>query len=138
MWEMKLNISRDLQNELRRFANEAECYECCGLMIGSQNTVARLILAPNVAADTSRSFEIDPAYLIAAHKKQRAGAGHIIGYFHFHPNGVTGPSERDAQLATPDGMIWVIIANKQLSAWRAVNFGAHLGRFDPLEIICSA
>lgn len=91
--------------------------------------------APNVAADPSRNFEIDPAALIAVHKDVRAGGMALLGYFHSHPNGLGEPSASDIAQASPDGLIWLIIAGGAVTAWQPIAIGAHVTAFTPVPLI---
>lgn len=84
--------------------------------------------ARNVAPDPARHFEIDPATLIAAHRAARHDGPAILGYYHSHPSGIATPSAVDARDAAPDGLLWLIVGDGQISAWRTGQDGLH-GRF---------
>lgn len=109
--------------------------EICGLLLGVEGRIERIVPCANVAADRSRFFEIDPATLIAAHRAARNDGPTVIGHYHSHPSGGATPSVRDAADATPDGAIWIITDGRTLSAWRAMHDGAVHGRFDPVQLI---
>lgn len=115
---MAINISRQQQQLLLAWAQAAGGKECCGLLLGRDGVVERVELTANVAAQPSRSFEIEPIALIAAEKRARKDGPDIVGYFHSHPNGLARPSNTDAEMAADDGRIWIIIAGGQLTAWR--------------------
>jgi desampylase len=106
--------------------------EVCGLLFGQYDRVQALEITANVAEHPEKSFEIDPARLIAAHRAARDGGPLILGCFHSHPNGQTEPSARDAASSTGDGSIWLIIAGGIITGWRAVP-----GGFEPLPILQS-
>lgn len=91
--------------------------EACGLLYGMATRIEAAEPCRNVAADPACTFEIDPAALLAAHRRVRAGGGRIIGCFHSHPNGVAMPSPTDFALAEA-GTVWVIVAGGALTAWR--------------------
>jgi desampylase len=93
--------------------------EVCGLMVGRDGVVDQLVPARNVAANPARSFEIDPATLLATHRTARGQGRQVIGHWHSHPNGRREPSRRDAARATDNGQIWLIIAGGDITAWRA-------------------
>ena len=132
---MALRISSKLHDELLALAAAAPGQEICGLLLGSVDRVDSLEPTDNVADDPTVFFEIDPARLIAAHRRARAGGPAILGFYHSHPNGLTGPSSKDADLAAGDGAVWLIIAGGSVTAWRAVAVGAVHGRFDPVPIL---
>ena len=108
--------------------------EVCGLLLGTSEHVEAVVHCANVAADAATTFEIDPAKLIAAHRRARAGELAVIGCYHSHPSGIAGPSARDATDAAPDNSLWVIIADGKLTAWRAVTDGLFHGRFVPVDV----
>lgn len=107
--------------------------EKCGLLRGRGHRVLRADSAANVAADPFKTFEIDPAALIAAHRTARRPGGlELLGYYHTHPKGDAWPSETDAACAAPDGKLWLIAAHGEALLFRAVESGAIHGRFNQL------
>ncbi len=149
---MSLKISSELRAKLLNAAREADPLECCGLLMGHNDTVTDTVTgilpAANVSDTPHTHFEIDPAILIAAEKavrirseaeqgaSQRAGQGAaILGYYHSHPSGKAVPSATDAQMAVPDGRYWVVIASEELGVFRAVQKGEVWGRFDKVEVL---
>jgi proteasome lid subunit RPN8/RPN11 len=133
---MTLRLSSGQRQFLLDAAAEAAPDECCGLLLGRNGIVSELVPARNVAADPSRSFEIDPGLLLATHRNARGKGVRVIGHWHSHPNGRPEPSKRDAARATQDGQIWLIIAAGALSAWQAQARQAEPASFAavPLEI----
>ena len=99
-------------------AQRAHPRECCGLLLGQGSRVALAQPAANVHPDTARHFEIDPQALIAAHRAARAGGLELLGYYHSHPNGLTGPSQTDRAMASGDGRAWAIVAAGEVTWWR--------------------
>jgi proteasome lid subunit RPN8/RPN11 len=107
--------------------------EKCGVLRGRGHRVLRADAAANVAADPFKTFEIDPAALIAAHRAARRQGGlELLGYYHTHPTGDAWPSKTDAACAAPDGKLWLIAAQGEALLFRAVESGAIHGRFDQL------
>ncbi|MES2494376.1 MAG: M67 family metallopeptidase [Pseudomonadota bacterium] len=104
--------------------------EACGLLLGTGSHVSHALPAANVAPDPNCHFEIDPAALIAAHKAARAGGAEVLGYWHSHPNGRSGPSATDRAGANGDGRVWVIVANGAITCWRDGAAG-----FEPLSSV---
>ena len=121
MWVMKLQLSRTHRRQLLAWAAEAGVYECCGLLLGREDTVEKIEMTSNVADNPMCEFEIDPLALIDAEKQAREGGPLILGYFHSHPNGLAQPSIKDAQMAAADGRRWLIIADGQITSWRPVD-----------------
>ena len=93
-----------------------------------------MVPARNVARDPARSFEIDPATLLAAHRDARGAGRRVIGHWHSHPNGRPQPSARDAARASESGQIWLIIAAGNLTAWAPHAIGAGPADFRPVAI----
>jgi proteasome lid subunit RPN8/RPN11 len=116
---MKVAIASGVEKQLLAAAAAAAPDECCGLLLGSESRIETAVPARNVAADRSRSFEIDPAVLLRTHREARGLGQQVIGHYHSHPNGMAEPSNRDAARAVEDGQLWLIIAAGALTAWQA-------------------
>lgn len=130
-----VTVARGLLKQLDRWAREASPEECCGLLFGAADWIISADRTQNVAEDRERRFEIDPSALIAAERSARAGTGPaIMGYFHSHPKGPADPSVTDAEMAAPDGRIWLIVMDEKIGGWRASKNGALHGRFDPVTL----
>lgn len=115
---MRLKISRDVLAGIRAEVAAAHPLEACGLLFGSDEEIDGWQGAPNVAAQPEIEFEIDSATLFAALRAERAGGPRLIGYWHSHPNGDVRPSPRDVEAGQVDGKIWLIVAGKDIAAWR--------------------
>lgn len=103
-------LAQALYQALLGQALAAVPHECCGLLLGSGNRIARIVPAANVAEDPARHFAIDPRALIDAHRAARAGGPQVLGYYHSHPAGPATPSATDRAEAAGDGRIWAIVA----------------------------
>lgn len=135
---MKLQISSGDHQFLLDTAAATPEREVCGLLLGQNGTdgaqVQAIVPARNVAADPARSFEIDPATLLAAHRNARGAGQRVIGHWHSHPNGRMEPSARDAARASDNGQIWLIIAAGSISAWAAHSIGHGPAHFHPVAL----
>ena len=120
---MQLRISRAIEAELRDRAAASPDREVCGLVFGTRESVESISVCANVAPDPERTFEIDPAALIAAHRAERGGGPMLIGCWHSHPNGVAAPSARDLASAARDGHFWLIVTPVALTGWCALADG---------------
>ncbi|MAF60718.1 MULTISPECIES: M67 family metallopeptidase [Pseudomonadota] len=132
---MPVLLSSALHHQLLAEAAAAFPHECCGLLFGSPDRIDAAQPCANVASDPMRTFEIDPAALIAAERSARSGGALLIGYYHSHPNGRAEPSPRDARDAARDDRLWLIVADNRITAWQAKAHGALHGVFDPVEIL---
>jgi len=121
---MAVTIASQLLRQIVAAATAAPEREVCGLLLGRPDWIEGVEPCRNVAADPARRFEIDPAALLAAHRRARSGGPGVIGHYHSHPSGVAEPSPRDAADAAPDGALWLIVGGGEARAWRAVADGA--------------
>ena len=128
-----VRISRSL---LERIVSEAASSreEICGLLLGAGDEIADSQACRNVHATPATRFELDPRALFAALRTARGGGPAILGHYHSHPSGLAYPSPTDAASAAPDGALWLIVADTEVTAWRAVRDGAVHGRFDPVAL----
>jgi proteasome lid subunit RPN8/RPN11 len=135
---MILRISSHHSGELLSHAAAQPAHEVCGLLLGHRQAdggvVTALVPAANVAADPARSFEIDPATLLATHRQARGAGAQVIGHWHSHPGGRLAPSRRDAARATNNGQFWIIIANAAIGAWVARARAGGPAQFEPVAI----
>lgn len=134
LWPMQVMLSSALHAQLLSEARAAYPHECCGLIFGDDRAIHCIQPVANVSDDPARAFEIDPAPLIAAERAMRIGGERLIGHYHSHPNGRTEPSPCDAESAAPDGRLWLVIADDQITAWRAAAGGMLLNAFDPVAL----
>lgn len=130
---MNIAIASEVRNHLLSAAAAAQPRECCGLLLGAPGRITRAVAAANVAADPTRSFEVDPAVLLATHRTSRDEGLRVLGHYHSHPNGRADPSPRDAARALADGQLWLIVAGDSITAWLAGATGLH-GRFRPVAL----
>ncbi len=99
-------------------AAEAHPHECCGILLGTGDTITQIRPAPNVHPSPRTHFEIDPQALIDSHRTERAGGLQVIGYYHSHPVGPPHPSATDRAQAPGDGRVWAIIAAGAVRFWQ--------------------
>ena len=126
-----VRIMRSVHIATRDPEGEYRVIEHCGILRGRGHRITAADFAKNVADDPERTFEIEPAALIAAYRGERRPGGlQVMGFFHTHPNGSCAPSKKDAEGAAPDGKIWLIASSEGALLWRAVENGAVHGRFD--------
>jgi proteasome lid subunit RPN8/RPN11 len=107
--------------------------ECCGLLIGSVDIVEDAARARNVKRSRTR-FQVEPADHFAAIRRARAAGLEVIGAYHSHPSGPTGPSDTDRARLTDPAMFHVIISlaygTRTVRAFRLAD-----GNFIPLELV---
>src|SRR5271168_5414728 len=76
--------------------------ECCGVMLGTDQTVREAVALPNVYAGPQEDFFVmDPADLLRADQQARADGLDVIGIFHSHPDCDAYFSKRDLEHSCP-------------------------------------
>jgi len=125
---MNVAISRALLDQILAHAEGNPGEEVCGLLFGNRHLITGVQATANVAADAKRTFEVDPAALIAAHRASRVGGPNILGHYHSHPGGRADPSVRDADAAMA-GSLWLIVARGDVALFEGVIDGPIHGRF---------
>ena len=107
--------------------------ECCGLLIGTKDVVEDVARARNTKRSKTR-FQVEPADHFAAIRRARAGGFEIVGAYHSHPSGPSGPSETDRARLTDPSMFHVIVSlahgTRTVRAFRLTD-----GNFSPLELV---
>ena len=107
--------------------------ECCGLLIGNGEIVEYASPARNVKRSPTR-FQVEPADHFAAIRRARSAGLEIVGAYHSHPSGPSGPSETDRARLTDPSMFHVIVSlahgTRTLRAFRLAD-----GNFTPLPLV---
>lgn len=107
--------------------------ECCGLLIGSAEMVEDAARARN-AKQSRTKFQVEPADHFAAIRRARAAGLQVIGAYHSHPSGPSGPSETDRARLTDPTMVHIIVSlahgTRTVRAFRLAG-----GNFSPLELV---
>jgi proteasome lid subunit RPN8/RPN11 len=107
--------------------------ECCGLLIGTADTIEDAVQARNIKRSATR-FQVEPADHFAAIRRARSRGREVIGAYHSHPNGPSGPSETDRARLTDPSMFHVIVSlahgTRTVRAFRIAD-----GNFTPLELL---
>ncbi|MDA5193006.1 M67 family metallopeptidase [Govanella unica] len=106
---MTLSLSLSDRQQIAEAAQAAFPQECCGLLIGTDGRVNRVVAARNLRAEPDR-FELDPALHLKIQRELRGTAERVIGHYHSHPNGHALPSQVDLAEAYDPGLVWVIAA----------------------------
>ncbi len=136
IWEaaVQIQLRHDHRDLLLLFAAVAHPQECCGLLFGRDTLIEAVHPVDNIAAEPLIRFEIDPATLIAAHRRARMGGPAILGYYHSHPSGAPGMSARDRAGIGRAGEIWLLVAGMSLEGY--ISVGNQSGfTFEPVEIV---
>jgi proteasome lid subunit RPN8/RPN11 len=120
------------------YALAAAPAECCGLIGGSDEGVAKSIYSlRNVATDRSGSYEAAPEDLFAAQRQMRDRGEKLLAIYHSHPRSASpAPSETDVRLAYyPEAVYFIIgLAGPQPVA-RAFRISEREQRWEEVEYV---
>jgi proteasome lid subunit RPN8/RPN11 len=128
-----VKIRQDVLAKIVAHAVEDLPNECCGLLIGTADMVEDASRARNTKRSRTK-FQVEPADHFAAVRRARAAGFEIVGAYHSHPSGPSGPSETDRARLTDPSMFHVIISlahgTRTVRAFRLTD-----GNFSPLELV---
>jgi proteasome lid subunit RPN8/RPN11 len=126
-----VKIRQDAFDRIVAHAIEEKPNECCGLLIGDADMVHDVVRARNLKKSPTK-FEVAPADHFAALRRARAAGLEVVGAYHSHPNGPSGPSETDRLRLADPTMVHVIVSLAHgTRTVRAFRFRE--GNFSPLE-----
>ena len=98
----KIRVTRRVLATIVAHAKAESPHECCGLLIGTPDSVMRAVPTANVAADPTRRYEIAPADYLKEIKRSRAEDLAVVGAYHSHPASPPEPSPTDVAEAFSD------------------------------------
>ena len=128
-----MKIRQDALARIVAHAVEDLPNECCGLLIGNAEIVEDVARARNSKRSRTK-FQVEPADHFAAIRRARAAGLEIVGAYHSHPSGPSGPSEIDRVRLTDPTMFHVIVSlahgTRTVRAFRIAD-----GNFSPLELV---
>ena len=101
-------LPRAVRDLVVAHARDAAPSECCGLLLGSETTIASAVRARNLSENPAR-FLIDPKDHIQARRDARAAGLDVVGFYHSHPQSAAVPSATDvAEAAYPDHLYLIV------------------------------
>ena len=101
-------LARRARDAIVAHAREAAPAECCGLLLGSGDSVREAARTRNLSTDPNR-FEIDPGDHIRLRRSARARDLDVLGFYHSHPHSAATPSPRDrAEAWYPDHLYLIV------------------------------
>jgi len=97
--------------EITRHAEEGAPHECCGLIGGTRNGIARTIYRTrNLAANPLVTYEAAPEDLFAAQRQMRERGEELIAIYHSHLRARDPePSATDVRLAYYPSAVYLIV-----------------------------
>ena len=113
-------IPASVLTDMLAHAREEAPRECCGLLIGSGESVVRSVRAKNLEARATR-YSIDPGDHFKAIRGARTEGLDVIGAYHSHPASPPIPSATDiAEANSGREFLYVIVSllNDEVRAYR--------------------
>ncbi len=118
-------LPRYRYDDLVDHAINAENREVCGILGGNfsrdRSTVESVYRTRNAAEDQRSRYAIDPAEQLEILDRLDTVGEAVVGFYHSHPTGPSGPSEIDATRATWPDRSYVIISldgHPYVGSWR--------------------
>jgi proteasome lid subunit RPN8/RPN11 len=102
-------IGRRAHDDIVDHAREAAPAECCGLLIGTAESIVEAARTTNLASDPNR-FEMDPRDHIGARRAARTRGLDVLGFYHSHPRSPAMPSASDRAEAWYSGYLYLIVS----------------------------
>lgn len=128
MSKWKLNINKEVLQQLHKHAEHDYPDECCGFMYGNfiddhNRAVTEIRPVTNAkTGDKSKRFQIDPNDYRKAEKYAVQQDLDLVGVYHSHPDHPARPSDHDLKQALPVfSYIIVSVQNgvaKETTSWR--------------------
>lgn len=118
-----ISLTSEVRDALLTHARDGAPAEVCGVLggqCGSATHIESVHHVPNVATNPRVEYVIDPEAQLDAMEDIEAAGWEVVGFYHSHPTGPTGPSETDAARATWPGFHYLIVAldTQTVGAWR--------------------
>jgi len=104
-----INIPRQFRTLMIEQALKELPNECCGLLLGKNNTVLRIIPMENIDPSPEAYF-MDPVRQADIFTEMERKGEKLIGIYHSHPKGPAFPSETDLKTAFHPNTAYIIIS----------------------------
>jgi [CysO sulfur-carrier protein]-S-L-cysteine hydrolase len=128
-----VRIQAGLTEQLLTHAQQDDSQECCGLLAGRDDVIARVFPALNALASAT-AYEIAPQELFHLVRELRAANLELLGIYHSHPTGENKPSQRDIERAYYPDAAYFIISPRADASHPVRAFSIVDGRVSELEI----
>ena len=105
-----INIPANVVRDMLDHAREAAPRECCGLLIGKDDSIVRSVRARNLDSKATL-YLINPEDHFSAIRSARAEGLEVIGAYHSHPSSAPVPSPTDvAEANSGADFVYVIVS----------------------------
>jgi proteasome lid subunit RPN8/RPN11 len=127
-------LTASQSEDIIEHAREAAPHECCGLVGGTKNEIARNVYRMrNVAPNPRVAYEAAPEDLFAAQRQMRERGERLIAIYHSHPGATDpSPSATDVRLAYyPTAVYFIVGLGDQEPCLRAFRISERAGTWQP-------
>ena len=110
-----LKIPRALAQEMIEHARRDAPIECCGVLAGTDGTVARVYPTTNIDRSPVK-YTIDPADMPRIFRDAEQSGHDILAFYHSHTSSEAYPSVTDVKLVPPADLfdyLYVIVSVEQ-------------------------
>ena len=131
----KLDILSITKNDIQAMITHIEKNlpeEACGLLIGTNGVVKKMLPVTNQARSPVRFF-MQPLELLRAFEMIEKLNLDLLGIFHSHPQGPVYPSETDIKEFYYPGVVSVILAPDP-SGWSVQGYQIADGKYETIQI----
>jgi proteasome lid subunit RPN8/RPN11 len=132
----QIQLHQHQADQIIAHAREADPHECCGLIGGAENGVAkRIYRTRNVAPNPGVAYEAAPEDLFAAQREMRERGERLIAIYHSHPAATDPyPSATDIRLAYyPTAVYFIVGLGAQEPCLRAFRISEREGTWQPVQ-----
>ncbi len=126
-------LAPEIRQQMLRHARAELPNECCGLLIGKESKINRLVPMRSTPPAPD-AYYMDPEQQIAVFTEMEKNGEELLGIYHSHPNGPPEPSGMDLQLAFHPGVIYFIVSLEKEPDGDIRAFMLQNGSFQPLGI----
>jgi proteasome lid subunit RPN8/RPN11 len=116
-----VTLPGEVEAAILAHARQAAPAECCGLLLGLDDTIVEARPARNVADDPTRRYLIDPADHLHALRSARDRSLDVVGAYHSHPRSSATPSPTDREAGFSHFLFLIVglaADPPELRAWR--------------------
>ena len=100
--ERRLIITSDVEQAIRAHGQETYPHECCGALVGKDDTATTVVPLPNTTEEgPRRRFLVRPSDYRQAERRATEMGGELLGFYHSHPDHPARPSQYDLDHAWP-------------------------------------
>jgi [CysO sulfur-carrier protein]-S-L-cysteine hydrolase len=115
-------------------AREEAPNECCGLLIGPDDSIEDSVRTRNLEASPTR-YRVDPEEHIALNRRLRRTPWRVVGAYHSHPHSAAQPSPTDVTEAFYPEYLYVIVSLAHPDEPAVCAYQITAGNFEPVVLV---